>query len=245
MVPIYSQEFVRLVPGNRVVVTGRLWEGVRFQMYDVLQLPISKVPAPEDTEERTPPFWSALFQTGKESPVTHFISKPYRFPAPDVDRGIMRLMVRAQTGLHVVNVRETVTVEGAEAEGGGSTTRTERNLRDMIPDIVHLIDGFMQANGKVTPWRATKVMAEFFGTRTGIVICEDNSVLVLRYDSATLDSRIVGRPSSPHTTCFLLPASQKFTNVCVDERSGRVVLFDTSSHKMVVMDFALMYGDVS
>ena len=158
-------------------------------MYDVLDLPISKVPAPEDAEERTPPVWSALFRTGKESPITHFLFKPYRFPAPDVDRGITRLMVRAQTNLHVVNIRETVTVEGTEAAGAGAATRGERD----IPKIVHLIDGFMQRNGEVISRRATKIMAEFFGTRTGIVICEDSSALVLSYRSAALDTRVEGR----------------------------------------------------
>ena len=184
-------------------------------MYDVLDLPISKVPAPEDTEERTP---SALFQTGKESPISHFLSKPYRFPVPGVDRGIVRLMVRAQTDLHVVNIRETVTVEGTEAAGAGAATRGERD----IPKIVHLIDGFMQRNGKVISRRATKIMAQFFGTRMGIVICEDSSALVLRYRSAAPDTRVEGRPLLSQTTCFLLPASQRFTKVCVDERSGRV-----------------------
>lgn len=90
--------------------------------------------------------------------------------------------------------------------------------------------------------RATKFMAEIFGTRTGIVICEDNPALVLRSHSAALDTRVEGRPLLPQTTCFLLPASQRFTNVCVDERSCRVGLFD-AGHEMVVMDFTATCRD--
>lgn len=33
--------------------------------------------------------------------------------------------------------------------------------------------------------------------------------------------------------------------MCVDERSGRIVLFDALGREMVVMDFALMYRDTS
>ena len=150
-------------------------------------------------------------------------------------------MVRTQTGLHVVNIRDPVEKAGA----AGRAAPYNKSGLQSTPNIVSLIDGYLQKNGKVVSRRATRIMAEFYGTRRAIVICEDDSALVLRYRSVARDSQIQDPPSLPQTNCFPLSASQRFSSLCADESSGRVVLFDVSAHEMVVMDFALMYSDIS
>jgi len=152
-------------------------------------------------------------------------------------------MVRAQTGLHVVNIRDPV--EKAEAAGRGAAAACNKSSLQATPNIVSLIDGHMRENGKVDPRRATRVIAEFYGTRRAIIICEDNSALALRYRSIARDSQVQDLPSLPQNNCFPLSASQRFSSLCADESSGRVVLFDVSAHEMVVLDFALMYCDIS
>lgn len=48
----------------------------------------------------------------------------------------IRLIVHARTGLHVVNTRETVTVEGTKAAGGGAATRSERDNSKIVRSLM-------------------------------------------------------------------------------------------------------------
>jgi len=120
---------------------------------------------------------------------------------------MVRFMVRARDALHAINLPSD---SAEEAEYGAAATCK----KGTPPEIVKVIDAFMQKNGKVTPPCASKTMAEFFGTRRGIAIFEDSPALVFKYNSTKEDISIEEEESeSPpvQTTCFSLLESRRFS----------------------------------
>jgi len=157
-------------------------------------------------------------------------------------------MVRAQDGLHALDLSLPLGFdEGMMTEDED----TARSTRSQVEHCLKILDAFLQRNGKVVPRRRPKTVVEFFGIRRGIVVCEDNSALVFNYRIPKEEDALIDREGSPppladehtQTTCFALSDSQRFSDVCADEESGRVVLVDASRQEMVVLDFALMHRD--